>query len=72
MNRMKLVVGGFAVAALFAMGSAMPAAAADSAKMDFYGFVMMDAGYNNQAIDPAWFDAQRPTKLPGIATCPMT
>jgi len=28
-----------------------------------YGFAMMDAGYNNKAIDPDWFDAQRPTKL---------
>src|SRR4029079_10089645 len=28
-----------------------------------YGFAMMDAGYNTKAIDPAWFDVQRPTKL---------
>jgi hypothetical protein len=30
---------------------------------EFYGFAMMDAGYNNKAVDPDWFDAQRPTKL---------
>src|SRR5215813_12043280 len=35
-------------------------------KFDFYGFVMMDAGYNDQGIDPNWFDVQRPTKLATI------
>ena len=34
------------------------------ARMDIYGFVMMDMGYNKEALDPAWFDVQRPTKLP--------
>jgi hypothetical protein len=27
---------------------------------------MMDAGYNDQGIDPQWFDVQRPTKLATI------
>ena len=35
-------------------------------KFDFYGFIMMDAGYNDQGIDPNWFDVQRPTKLPTV------
>jgi hypothetical protein len=30
---------------------------------EIYGFVMTDAGYNSKAIDPSWFDVQRPTKL---------
>lgn len=32
--------------------------------MDIYGFIMMDAGYNFNQIDPNWFDVVRPTKLP--------
>ena len=35
-------------------------------KVDIYGFVMMDAGYNDQGVDPEWFDVQRPTKLPTV------
>jgi hypothetical protein len=31
-----------------------------------YGFAMMDMGYNSIAIDPDWFDVQRPTKLPAF------
>jgi len=37
----------------------------DSLKsMDIYGFVMTDAGYNANAIDPNWYDVIRTTKLP--------
>jgi len=36
---------------------------AEDVKTEFYGFVMTDAGYNQRAIDPDWFDVQRPTKL---------
>ncbi len=32
--------------------------------MDILGFIQMDAGYNANQIDPNWFDAMRPTKLP--------
>jgi hypothetical protein len=32
--------------------------------MDIYGFIMMDAGYNFNQIEPNWFDVVRPTKLP--------
>ena len=42
------------------------ARAAGETRTEFYGFVMMDAGYNNKAINPDWFDAQRPTKLPSF------
>jgi len=32
--------------------------------LELYGFVMADAGYNFNQIDPDWFDVVRPTKLP--------
>jgi hypothetical protein len=35
-------------------------------KLEVYGFVMMDAGYNVNQIDPDWFDVVRPTKLPAF------
>lgn len=34
--------------------------------MEFFGFIMMDAGYNINQIDPSWFDVMRPTKLPSF------
>ncbi len=34
--------------------------------MEIYGFIMMDAGYNANQIDPNWFDVVRPTKLPAF------
>jgi hypothetical protein len=46
--------------------TARAARAEGESKVDFYGFVMMDAGYNDQGIDPQWFDVQRPTKLATI------
>jgi hypothetical protein len=36
---------------------------ADSS-LEIYGFVMMDAGYNFNQINPNWFDVVRPTQLP--------
>jgi hypothetical protein len=38
--------------------------AADQKSMEIYGFVMTDAGYNFNQIDPNWFDVVRNTKLP--------
>jgi hypothetical protein len=32
--------------------------------IDFYGFAMLDSGYDFGQIDPAWYDVERPTKLP--------
>jgi hypothetical protein len=52
---------GLIVAGAVVAGSAW--AADEPAHSEFYGFVMTDAGYNNKAIDPNWFDVQRPTKL---------
>jgi DcaP outer membrane protein len=34
--------------------------------MEIYGFIMMDAGYNFNQIDPDWFDVVRVTKLPAF------
>jgi hypothetical protein len=33
-------------------------------KMEIYGFIMLDMGYNAGAQNPDWFDVMRPTKLP--------
>jgi DcaP outer membrane protein len=32
--------------------------------LEIYGFIMMDAGYNFNQINPDWFDVVRPQKLP--------
>jgi len=34
--------------------------------MDIYGFIMMDAGYNVNQIEPNWYDVVRSTKLPAF------
>src|SRR5688572_32261464 len=34
--------------------------------MDFYGFAMLDMGYQVNQNDPDWFDVVRPTKLPSF------
>ncbi|HEX3112536.1 MAG TPA: hypothetical protein VHU20_04650, partial [Candidatus Eisenbacteria bacterium] len=46
--------------------AASTAQAQDDSKIrtEIYGFVMMDAGKQQTAMDPDWFDVQRPTKLP--------
>lgn len=41
-------------------------AAAEDSKFEFYGFVMMDAGYDVNQVDPSWFDVLRTTKLPSV------
>jgi hypothetical protein len=38
-----------------------------STSVDFYGFVMLDSGYNFGSINPNWFDVVRPTQLPAYA-----
>jgi len=35
-------------------------------RLDFYGFTMLDIGYQFKQNDPAWFDTLRPTKLPAF------
>ena len=41
-------------------------AAAAQPKIDIYGFVMLDAGYNADQIQADWYDVVRPTKLPAF------
>ncbi len=45
---------------------ASPAAAQGDTTYDIYGFIMMDAGYQFNQADPAWFDVLRVTKLPAF------
>ena len=42
------------------------ARAAEESRTDFYGYVQMDAGYKGKAVDPAWFDVARASKLPSF------
>ena len=53
-------LGVFAVTVLAAVSTVE---AQDGIRTDIYGFVMTDVGYNTDAMDPLWFDVQRPTKL---------
>ena len=48
------------------IGIAATAQAQNGIRTEIYGFVMTDAGKNQEAMDPAWFDVQRPTKLPSF------
>jgi DcaP outer membrane protein len=34
--------------------------------VNFYGFVMLDSGYDFGQVDPNWYDVVRPTKLPSL------
>jgi hypothetical protein len=43
------------------------AAQANQTKLDVYGFIMLDGGYNADQIHPDWYDTVRPTKLPSFA-----
>jgi DcaP outer membrane protein/Carboxypeptidase regulatory-like domain len=43
---------------------AAPAQAAASARMEIYGFAMLDMGINFKTIDPNWFDTMRINRLP--------
>ena len=60
-----------ASAALMAiLGSAAPvqAAAADSARLEIYGFIQMDGIYDFNRVDPSWNSTLRPSKIP--VNCP--
>ena len=53
--------------ALVALVGGGPARADDTkAKIDLYGFAMLDMGYDFNQNDPDWFDVMRPTKLPAF------
>jgi hypothetical protein len=41
-------------------------AAEEKARLDIYGFAMLDMGYQFGQSDPDWFDVMRPTKLPSV------
>ena len=56
---------------VFAALAAMSVASAEEAdpskaRMDIYGFAMLDMGYQANQSDPDWFDVMRPTKLPSF------
>jgi hypothetical protein len=66
-----------ASAAATAEAATVEAAAADEAqgevaaeepkpRLDIYGFIMLDTGYEFGQSDPDWFDVARPTKLPSF------
>ena len=62
----KLLVIVAAVAAIAVVGTASLARAAEESRTDFYGYVQMDAGFKGKAVDPAWFDVARVSKLPSF------
>lgn len=70
-NRRLLVRSLFAVALLITAASsglsqASTTTTAEEPRLEIYGFVMTDFGYNIDTIDPLWFDTMRPTKLPAF------
>jgi len=50
----------------FILSFSIQTKAQEEKKMEIYGFIMMDAGYNFNQSDPDWFDVMRPTKLPAF------
>jgi hypothetical protein len=61
------MVNGLAVVALLLGATTVPAQdSAQKAKIDLYGFAMLDMGYDFGQNDPDWFDVMRPTKLPAF------
>jgi hypothetical protein len=43
-----------------------PAQTPPKTKLELYGFVMTDFGYDMMSINPDWFDVMRPSKLPAF------
>ena len=52
--------------ALPSAGQAPPTPAVPDQRLEVYGYVMTDFGYNFETINPDWFDVMRPTKLPSF------
>jgi hypothetical protein len=48
--------------------SGAQAAKGDKSKIDLYGAVMLDSGYDFKTNNPDWFDVVRPTQLPSTRT----
>src|SRR5262245_26876649 len=63
---MRRTLGAFALAAV-GLASLGARAADDKSKIDLYGFVMLDMGYDADSVNPDWYDVLRPTKLPAFA-----
>jgi hypothetical protein len=61
----RLLVVACAIAAAIT-GAYAQSSTGDKAKIDLYGFAMLDMGYDFGANDPDWFDVMRPTKLPAF------
>jgi outer membrane DcaP-like protein len=56
----------FSIIAPAAAQTPAPAQAPPVPRLDIYGFVMTDFGYDLRTNDPNWFDVNRPTKLPSF------
>ena len=55
-----------AVVLLASVQSIAPAQSGTQPTINIYGFVMLDAGYNFNQINPNWTDVVRPSKLPSF------
>ncbi|MEZ0336410.1 MAG: DcaP family trimeric outer membrane transporter [Gemmatimonadales bacterium] len=53
-------------AALVGLPVTLAAQGEARSKFEVYGYAMLDAGYNFDQSDPAWFDVVRPSKLPAF------
>ena len=53
-------------AALVGLPVTLAAQGEQRSKFEVYGYAMLDAGYNFDQSDPAWFDVVRPSKLPAF------
>ena len=62
--RNRFVLGVMALLLLAAAPAAFAEEAGTGARMDIYGFAMLDMGYQTGQNHPDWFDVLRPTKLP--------
>ena len=66
LRRTKLIVAFLASTLAFIFTNAYGQEAEKEKAMEIYGFIMMDAGYNFDQIDPNWYDVVRPTRLPAF------
>ena len=54
------------VLALAVAGAYAESTTEGNTKIDLYGFVMVDMGYDVDQVNPDWYDVLRPTKLPAF------
>ena len=54
------------VLALAVAGAYAESTTEGNTKVDLYGFVMVDMGYDVDQVNPDWYDVLRPTKLPAF------